>query len=576
MANKIKLRRSYVAGVSPSISDLEVNEVAINYADGVLYVRTPQNTIQSITLGGSGGGGSSFSGYETTSSFPATGSTSVIYVDESTGRLYRWNGAAYSELGPLGGGGSGGSSFELYATESLFPSTGSDTVIYCETDSGRLFRWAGSAGYTEIGPIGGGSGTGEDTTLRAYFVPAAPTNLAATAGNAQASLTWTAPSVISQIPITDYVVQYSSNSGTTWTTFSDGTGTTTSATVTGLTNGTAYTFRVAAINGVGQGAWSSASSSVTPAGPTPVITIATQPSNQIANSSGAATFSVSATVTEGATLSYQWQKQEGGTGSFANVSGATSSTLALSGLSAASDEGDVYRVVVSATGGASSVTSSAATLSVPIQSFTATAVLLTSGTSYTVPAGATSMKAWAVGSGGVDIGQPGGAGGCAYKTWSVTGGSSVTYSCGAAIAMDAFMSGNTSTVTYGGTTISGGGGATWTGGGYSGGDGGANGGEPVWSGSNLRGGAVGGNGAITPCGRFSATDVSGLFAALQLAGVATTETICSSPPFGFGSLCQKFGNTRLPGLGGGGVGTNMTFGIEGTDSGAGAVVLYFT
>lgn len=39
----------------------------------------------------------------------------------------------------------------------------------------------------------------------------------------------------------------------------------TTRTVTGLTNGTAYQFRVAAINGIGQGPWSSASNSVTPA-----------------------------------------------------------------------------------------------------------------------------------------------------------------------------------------------------------------------------------------------------------------------------------------------------------------------
>jgi hypothetical protein len=59
MANKIKLRRSYTPGVSPSLAELEANEVAINYADGKLFVRTPSNTIQSITLGSGGSAPSS-------------------------------------------------------------------------------------------------------------------------------------------------------------------------------------------------------------------------------------------------------------------------------------------------------------------------------------------------------------------------------------------------------------------------------------------------------------------------------------------------------------------------------------
>lgn len=101
-------------------------------------------------------------------------------------------------------------------------------------------------------------------TRWSIFKPGAPTNLSGTAGNSQVSLTWTAPSVLTQTPITDYVVQYSSNSGSTWTTFSDGTSTSASVTVTGLTNGTAYTFRAAGVNAMGQGSWSAASASVTP------------------------------------------------------------------------------------------------------------------------------------------------------------------------------------------------------------------------------------------------------------------------------------------------------------------------
>jgi len=104
-----------------------------------------------------------------------------------------------------------------------------------------------------------------DTGLRAYFLPPAPTSVTGTSGDTQVSLSWSAPTVIAQIPITDYVIQYSSNGGTSWTTFSDGTSTSTSATVTGLTNNTAYVFRVAAVNGLGQGTYSAQSASVTPA-----------------------------------------------------------------------------------------------------------------------------------------------------------------------------------------------------------------------------------------------------------------------------------------------------------------------
>jgi hypothetical protein len=86
-----------------------------------------------------------------------------------------------------------------------------------------------------------------------------------TAGNAQVSLSWTAPSSNGGASITDYTIQYSSNSGSTWTTFSHTASTATTATVTGLTNGTAYVFHVAAVNSAGTSSYSTNSSSVTPA-----------------------------------------------------------------------------------------------------------------------------------------------------------------------------------------------------------------------------------------------------------------------------------------------------------------------
>ena len=117
-------------------------------------------------------------------------------------------------------------------------------------------------------------------------VPNAPTAVTPTAGDAQVSLTWLAPSYNGGSVLTDYDIEYAvSPPGTSWTSFSH-TGTATSATVTGLTNGTAYIFRVAAVNAVGTSAWSSSSGAVTPVAPTaptaPTLVSATPGDGQVA------------------------------------------------------------------------------------------------------------------------------------------------------------------------------------------------------------------------------------------------------------------------------------------------------
>jgi len=104
-------------------------------------------------------------------------------------------------------------------------------------------------------------------------VPPAPTGLTVTVGNASAALAWTAPTgVIAQAPITDYREQYSTDNGTTWTTFTGAAASTaTTATVTGLQNNQAVRFRVAAVNAVGVGAYTAASSAVTPTASDPLF-----------------------------------------------------------------------------------------------------------------------------------------------------------------------------------------------------------------------------------------------------------------------------------------------------------------
>jgi len=99
-------------------------------------------------------------------------------------------------------------------------------------------------------------------TPKAATAPGAPTAAAATAKSSGALVTWTAPtedggSTISGYRITPYLGGVAQTATTTGAA-------STSASVSGLANGSAYTFKVAAVNGVGAGAESVATAAVTP------------------------------------------------------------------------------------------------------------------------------------------------------------------------------------------------------------------------------------------------------------------------------------------------------------------------
>lgn len=127
---------------------------------------------------------------------------------------------------------------------------------------------AGSYSYVTVNAAGRVT-AGADDPKWAYFLPVAPTSVTGSAGDRAVEVSWTAPSPAPPLPVSDYGIQYSNDNGTTWATFADVVSTLTSATVTGLTNNTAYKFRVRAINNIGLGAYSAASSAVTPVMPKP-------------------------------------------------------------------------------------------------------------------------------------------------------------------------------------------------------------------------------------------------------------------------------------------------------------------
>ncbi|MDP3972469.1 MAG: fibronectin type III domain-containing protein, partial [Candidatus Nanopelagicales bacterium] len=161
--------------------------------------------------------------------------------------------------------------------------------------------------------------------------------------------------------VTDWIIQYSTD-GSNWTTFNDGvSGSSDEVTVSGLTNGVGYWFRVAAVNSVGQGDWSDASERVVPGVQRPG-----EPSAPTGTpGDGRVTLSWSAPADNGGApisdyrISYWRADGSGGWGQFNDgVSAATSATV--TGLS----NGVGYRFAVEATNSAG--TSYRSDASVPV------------------------------------------------------------------------------------------------------------------------------------------------------------------------------------------------------------------
>ncbi len=237
--------------------------------------------------------------------------------------------------------------FSATSDSGLIPTFTSSTTGVCTITSGGAvtFVTAGTCTINADQP-GNGSYLAATQVTRSFAVnavaPGTPTIGTASAGNSQATVTFTAPASTGGAAITSYTVT-ASPGGTT----ASGAGS--PITISGLTNGISYTFTVTATNSVGTGAPSAASNSVTPSVPpnnAPVIAQGSSTSVTMSEDGVPTPFSLalSASDSDGDTLTWSVSTAahgsvsvSGGSVSYtpvANYNGSDSFTVQVSDASA--------------------------------------------------------------------------------------------------------------------------------------------------------------------------------------------------------------------------------------------------
>ena len=180
--------------------------------------------------------------------------------------------------------GTNATSFVVKSTPGNITATGSSSPI---TITGLTNGNSYTFTVKSVNNAGSSSESSASSPVTPIAAPSAPTSLVATAGNATASIAF-APSANA----VSYTVT-SSPSGIT------ATGTASPIVVSGLTNGTSYTFTMTATNGSGRSSSSSASNSVlvNPVPAAPINVVATRGTKSASVAFTASTYAVSYIVT---------------------------------------------------------------------------------------------------------------------------------------------------------------------------------------------------------------------------------------------------------------------------------------
>jgi hypothetical protein len=289
------------------------------------------------------------------------------------------------------------------------------TLLNCDTLSPLTFSFKLSSA---AGATIGGTGVTTVTIVNPATVPGAPTAVTATSGGSQsATVSFTAPAANGGDPVNYYTVTASPGGQTA-------TGTGSPITVTGLTDGTAYTFTVTATNSVGTGPASAPSNSVSPG-----VSVPGAPTALTATAGNTkVTLAWTAPATNGGSaITGYWVYVGTASGAESatpvNQAAATAASYAVTGLT----DGTKYYFKVKAqnAAGTSAASNEASAIPSPVN-FTAKP-----GTATDISAGANG-SVWSVGTATVSGGHP-------VQKWS---GSKWTTVSGAAIAIAVDTKGN--------------------------------------------------------------------------------------------------------------------------------------
>jgi len=202
---------------------------------------------------------------------------------------------------------------------------------------------------TATNAAGTGSASTASSSVTPVTVPGAPSSLLVVPGSGQASLSFTGSTSDGGSAITGYEYRYTWNSGANASTPVSLSASTRSATITGLTNGVAYTFEVRAVNAVGNSSWASTAQPTTPSGvPGEVVT------SDAVVGNGTLSFDYALSSDGGSPITdyqYRYSYNPRGSGIYSNFTSwismnttSDSTNLVMSGL----NNGDAYVVQIRA------------------------------------------------------------------------------------------------------------------------------------------------------------------------------------------------------------------------------------